>query len=174
MQNPLSQKTQTTQYSGKNTHTYSHTNDVFDYVWRGLQSGKFISEKWLVNQTEYHFWKVQLRDLTDKHLKAGLEQTSSFKGFLTWSEFRALCMDGYLRIREQERQAIPPTTAALSDMSSFGKGDRWNELSKVTTAMMLEDKDGPITKASKAGRLTRNNTRGKSASEIIEMCRGMA
>lgn len=171
MQNPLTPQTKP---STQSTRTYAHSDEGFDFVWRGLQAGRFIPMAQGISGVDYFYWRHQLRDLTDKHLKAGLEQTSSFKGFLTWSEFRALCMDGYLRIREQERQAEPPTTAALSDMSSFGKGERWKELSKVTTAMMLEPKDGPITKASKAGRLTRTNTRGKSASEIIEMCRGMA
>lgn len=122
----------------------------------------------VISGVDYFYWRHQLRDLTDKHLKAGLEQTNSFQGFLTWSEFRKLCMDGFLRIREQQRQAAPATTAALSDMSSFGKGERWRELSQITSAMMAEPKGGPITRASKAGVLTKNFIRGKSADEIIK------
>ncbi len=126
----------------------------------------------VIGGVDYFYWRHQLRDLTDKHLKAGFDQTNSFKGYLTWSEFRTLCMDGFMRIREQQRQAAPPTTAALSDMSSFGQGERWRELSKVTAAMLAEPKGGKLTLASVYGQLTANNIRGKSASEIISQHTG--
>ncbi len=172
MQTPteLITSAQQTKPSTQSTRTYAHSDECFDYVWRGLQAGRFIPMAQVIGGVDYFYWRHQLRDLTDKHLKAGFDQTNSFKGYLTWSEFRTLCMDGFLRIREQQRQAAPPTPAALSDLSSLGQGDRWRELSKVTAAMLAEPKDGPITKAGKSGRITTNYIRGKSATEIIEQC----
>ena len=143
-------------------------------MWLGLQAGRFLPRDMIVGGPDYNYWRSQLADLTDKHLDAGLTQTNTFKGYLTWSEFRKLCMDGYNVHQQQRRsqykeQAVP----RLSDPASFGRGERWKELAKVTKAMMEEPPGGPIHRAALENRLTKRNIDGKSADEIIEFCNNL-
>lgn len=125
----------------------------------------------VIGSPEYFYWRDQCKDFTDKHLMAGYQAAGGFQGYFTIGEFRKLCIDGYRTLVEQNRRAEPPTTARLSDMSSFGKGPRFKELAKVTQAMMREGPDGPITRATKDNRLTNRNVHGKSAEEIIAWCK---
>ena len=123
----------------------------------------------IVGGPDYNYWRSQLADLTDKHLDAGLTQTNTFKGYLTWSEFRKLCMDGYNTQTQQRRaEGIKPAVAHLSNPASFGRSERWKELAKVTKAMMEGPPGGPIHRAALENRLTKRNIDGKSADEIIE------
>ena len=166
--NLINPKTLQTKPSSPSTLTFVHSEKQFDYIWRGLQAARLLTKDMVIDGTDYHYWRASLRDLSDKHLLAGLKQSQTFHGFFTWAEFRKLCVDGYSTEHAQHRQA-EPTTARLGDYSSMGnKG--FQELCKVTSAMSAEEGDGPITKATKAGKLHKHFVRGKSAQEIINHC----
>ena len=110
-------------------------------------------------------WKLGLAGISAENIQMGLEAARDHKGYFDLGTFR-----GYCRKPIGAAPSYSETVARLSEISSFGQGERWEELSKVTAAMMAEPADGPITRAAKAGYLTKNNTRGKSAGEIIDNC----
>jgi hypothetical protein len=83
---------QTKLYS-PNTPNYVHSEQVFDFVWRGLQAGRFIGKDEIIGGMDYKYWRKMLNDLTDEQLTKGFKATDNFKGFLTWSEFKTLCID---------------------------------------------------------------------------------
>ena len=126
-----------------------------------------LTKDMVIDGVDYRYWKEQLNDLTDRHLKAGLKQSGTFTGYMGWGEFRKLCNEGMAIEMAQNRQAQPPTTARLGDYSSMGN-KRFQELAKVTQAMSEEKGDGPITRASRLGKLTKAVIKNKSADEIIE------
>lgn len=159
-------QTQRTKPSMQSTLTYAHSEETFDYVWRGLQAGRFLTKTMIIGGTDYLYWRSNLKDLNDKRLLAGFKHTSTFSGYLTWSEFRKLCIEGYNQENQQSRQY---TTARLSDPSTLGN-ERFQELMKVTNAMSAEVGEGPITIATRAGKLDLYFIRGKSAGEIINYC----
>lgn len=163
--------TQQTKPSTENTPTYAHSEECFDYVWRGLQAARLLTKDMGIDSVDYRYWRSQLSDMTDKHLQAGFRNSGTFHGFFTWAEFRKLCIEGYNQQLAQKRQAEqPPEIRSLEDLGRHGN-KRWRELLTVTHAMQEEVGEGPITKASRDGRLTGNFIRGKSAQEIIDHCK---
>ena len=68
----------------------------------------------MVNGTDYKFWRVNLADLTDQQLVAGLEGTKEFHGFLTWAEFRALCVDSTKQLLAYRQYLPPPDRVKLT------------------------------------------------------------
>lgn len=132
-----------------------------------------LTKDMVIDGTEYRYWKDQCKDLSDKHLMAGYRAAGNFKGYFTIGEFRKLCIDARQVQVEQARRKDPPTTARLSDLRSFGQGERWNELTLVTQAMIDEEGEGPITKASRQKKLTKGVIQGKPVGEIINFCKGL-
>jgi len=96
-----------TMQQSKPSEDYKHSEKAFVYVWRGLQSGKFLTKDEIVNGTEYKYWRRQLADLTDQDLKTGFEGTDGFDGYLTWSAFRKLCSKPRQHASHQEFKALP-------------------------------------------------------------------
>lgn len=139
-------------------------------MWRGLQAARFLPKTSGIGSTDYSYWRNQLHDLDNKHLRAGLELSGTFHGYLTWSEFRKLCVDGYALWTQQSRQAEAPATARLTDMRTFSKNPRFHQLLAITHAMRREEGEGPITKASRAGDLDKRFLQGKSPEEVIAFC----
>ena len=141
---------------------FSHDEGTFAKIWRGLQAGKYISKDEVAGGKDYHYWRHQLRDMTDPQLVAGLEATARFDGFLTWSEFRKLCKPKQSASHEYPKYPRLPNKLG---------NERFQELLKVTKAMKDEPTGGPIHKATLAGKLTKNFIRGKSAEEVIAKMR---
>jgi hypothetical protein len=108
-------------------------------------------------------WRKGLLGLTEKEIQKGLAHTRDHVGFFDIGVFRRYCTQAEAKYHEPVKE-----TARLSDLSSFGRGPRWKELSKVTAAMMEEEGDGPLTRASKQGKLRKHVIKNKSADEIIE------
>jgi len=119
-----------------------------------------------VTKTLVDSWRKGLLGLTEKDIKNGLTHTRDHVGYFDVGVFRRFCFQS-----TPQYHAPVKETARLSDLSSFGRGPRWKELSKVTAAMMEEKGDGPITRASKQGKLGISVVRNKSADEIIEHCK---
>lgn len=117
-----------------------------------------------ISQTTVRSWGYGLSGMSEKQIRRGLELTKDHVGFFDVGVFRKYC---FTQEASHKLYTPPPATAKLADLSSFGKGERWNELAKVTKAMMEEGKNGPITRATLNNKLTRNVIRGKSADEII-------
>ena len=154
--------------SESHSNEYNHREGKFVEIWRKLQAGKFISKIEVVDGTDYKFWRHNLKDLTDKQLDCGVKGTSFFQGYLTWAAFRKLCID-YARIDRDRQIRNNAYTARLSGPRTLGN-KRFQELNKVTQAMIAEEGSGPIHKATMAGTLTAKFVEGKSAEEIIKVC----
>ena len=98
----------------------SNTDQTFIYIWRGLQSGKFIAKSELVDGTEYKFWRHQLSDLSDEKLMAGLNATrrcdvEPYK--LTWSKFREICKQATSKHASHQRFKPLPVKAVTPDVA---------------------------------------------------------
>jgi len=85
----------------------SNSEKVFIYVWRGLQAAKFLAKDEVVGGTEYKYWRQMLKDTTDEQLLGGFRATENFHGYLTWSEFKSLC------VQSTKREACHRPFAAL-------------------------------------------------------------
>jgi hypothetical protein len=95
----------------KNTHTYAHSDETFDMVWRGLQAGRFISKDDVIGGVDYNYWRHNLADLTDEQLMRGYEGSKDCTDYMTWSVFRNLCVEQKLinapMYREYKHKALP-------------------------------------------------------------------
>lgn len=58
-----------------------------------MQAGRFVTKEEHVGGTEFKYWQQVLKDLTDEELINGLKGTAEFRGYLTWGEFKKLCLD---------------------------------------------------------------------------------
>ena len=168
----LIKQTSQTKHSTRNTRTCAHSEEVFDYVWRGLQAARLLTKDMVINGVDYRYWRDNLRDLSDNYLRAGLKHSGTFIGYMGWGEFRKLCMDGYSIQKAQNFQSAEPTTARISDFSTMGN-KRFQELCQVTREMNAEPIDGPIHRATSDGKLSKSFVRGKSAEEIIDFCKNL-
>lgn len=174
VQQALSSSAQETRPSTTNIRTYAHSEECFDAVWTALQSARLISDKWLIGGIDYGNWRDSVADLTDKHLVEGRELAVNHQGFFQLGHFRHYCIQGHNARVEQERnrRKSQERTLRLKDASRLGN-KRFQELHKVTMAMLEETGEGPITRATKDRRLTKHVVQGKSADEIIAFCKAL-
>lgn len=118
---------------------------------------------------EFNTWGRRLAVFSADDLKRGLDtclREHRGKGKLDLPTFMGYCQPPKVAHRPYQ----PPTrTPRLTDGRSLGN-ERFQELHKVTLAMMQEGPDGPITRATREKRLTRNFVNGKSAEEIMAFC----
>lgn len=126
-----------------------------------------LTKDMVINGTDYRYWRENLKDMTDKHLMAGFENSGTFHGYFTWSEFRKLCVDAYMAQTQQNHQAVPKT-AQLDRPESMGN-KRFRELRTGVTDVM--DEEPAVKRASQEKKLTIGVIRGKSPQQIIDYCK---
>ena len=115
-----------------------------------------------ITKTLVDSWRKGLLGLTGKDIQKGLLHSRDHVGYFDIGVFRRFCFQADVQYHAPVRE-----TARLGDYSSMGN-KRFQELCKVTQAMSQEEGDGPITRASKAGKLNRSVVRNKTPDEIIE------
>ena len=104
-----------TRQSWTRSVTYSHSEQQFIEIWRGLQAAKFLTKDELVNGTDYKYWRANLHDMTDEQLVLGLDASRNFHGFMTWSEFRKLCVDSTKSFAAHKFYLPPPVGRKPTD-----------------------------------------------------------
>lgn len=139
----------------------------FSKVWEELQNMGLVFAAH--GSSEFNTWGRRLSALTREDLARGLatcERHTRDKGKLDLPTFLGYC-------RAVPRHIADPPVRSVADMRARNKNPRFRELMKVTDAMLTENGEGPITKATKANRLTKHFTEGKTAGQIIEFCQGL-